>query len=89
MSRRDFWCILSKLRDDGVAVLMTNVYLNEAERCDRVGLIDHGQLLTSATPDEIKTLMDGSILAIRSERLRQIAHLLLDFGCEQKCYSLW
>lgn len=78
VSRRDFWRILSRLRDDGVAVLVTTAYLDEAERCDRVGLIDHGRLLAVGPPNELKMLMDGSILAIRSECARQIASLLLD-----------
>lgn len=78
VSRRDFWRILSRLRGDGGAVLVTTAYLDEAERCDRVALIDHGQLLAAGSPNEIKALMDGRILAVRSERARQIVALLLD-----------
>ncbi|MFT5730860.1 MAG: ABC-2 type transport system ATP-binding protein [Desulforhopalus sp.] len=76
VSRRDFWRILGKLREDDVAVLVTTAYLDEAERCDRVGLIDQGQLLAVGTPTEIKTLMDGRILAIRSDHAREIVSLL-------------
>ena len=77
VSRRDFWRILGKLREENVAVLVTTAYLDEAERCDRVGLIDQGQLLAVGTPTEIKRLMDGSILAIRSDHSRDIVGLLL------------
>jgi ABC-2 type transport system ATP-binding protein len=76
VSRRDFWRILHQLRLQQVSVLITTAYLDEAERCDRVGLIDNGKLLAVGTPDEIKKLMDGQILAIRSNQARQIASLL-------------
>ena len=77
VSRRDFWRILGKLREDDVAVLVTTAYLDEAERCDRVGLIDEGRLLAVGTPAEIKMLMEGSILAIRSDQAREIVSLLV------------
>jgi ABC-2 type transport system ATP-binding protein len=76
VSRRDFWRILHRLRQQEVAVLITTAYLDEAERCDRVGLIDQGKLMAVGTPDEIKELMDGRILAIRSSQARQIVSLL-------------
>lgn len=77
VSRRDFWRILGKLREENVAVLVTTAYLDEAERCDRVGLIDEGRLLAVGTPTELKMLMDGTILAIRSDQAREIVSLLL------------
>ncbi len=76
VSRRDFWRILHRLRREGVAILLSTAYLDEAERCDRVGLIDHGHLLATGTPAEIKNLMDGRILAIKSPKARQIVSAL-------------
>ncbi len=76
VSRRDFWRILNQLREQKVAVLITTAYLDEAERCDRVGLIDQGKLMAVGTPGEIKKLMDGRILAIRSRQARKIVSLL-------------
>ncbi len=76
VSRRDFWRILHRLREQDVAVLITTAYLDEAERCDRVGLIDQGKLMAVGTPAEIKELMDGRILAIRSRQARKIVSLL-------------
>ena len=75
MSRRDFWRILTQLREENVAILVTTAYLDEAERCDRVGLIDQGRLLAIGSPKEIKKLMDGRILAIRSDQARQMVSL--------------
>ncbi len=76
VSRRDFWRILHKLRQEEVAMLITTAYLDEAERCDRVGLLDRGKLMAVGTPDEIKELMEGRILAIRSRQARQVVSLL-------------
>ncbi len=78
VSRRDFWRILNQLREQQVAVLLTTAYLDEAERCDRVGLIDKGKLMATGTPAEMKKLMDGRILAISSRQARKIVALLKD-----------
>ena len=78
VSRRDFWRILARLRNDNVAILVTTAYLDEAERCDRVGLLDQGRLLAVDSPNEIKKLMDGRILAIRSNQARQMVNLFLE-----------
>jgi ABC-2 type transport system ATP-binding protein len=76
VSRRDFWRILDNLRRDGVAILFSTAYLDEAERCDRVGLINHGELLATGTPGEIKALMQGDLLAIRTAQPRELAAYL-------------
>jgi ABC-2 type transport system ATP-binding protein len=76
VSRRDFWRILHRLRQQEIAVLITTAYLDEAERCDRVGLIDQGKLMAIGTPGEIKELMDGRILAVRSRQARKVVSLL-------------
>ena len=78
VSRRDFWRILHKLLQAGVAILITTAYLDEAERCNWVALLDHGHILASGTPDEIKGLMHGQLLTIRSNRAREITALLRD-----------
>lgn len=76
VSRRDFWRILYRLLKDDVAILVTTAYLDEAERCNRVALMDHGKLLASGTPDDVKDLMEGTILAVQSTRARDISKLL-------------
>lgn len=76
VSRRDFWRILHRLREQEVAILITTAYLDEAERCDRVGLVDKGKLLATGTPDDIKRLIDGRILSIRSNSARAVVSLM-------------
>jgi ABC-2 type transport system ATP-binding protein len=51
VSRRDFWAILYQLVKDGITVLVTTAYLDEAERCNRVGLMYKGRLIQCGAPD--------------------------------------
>jgi ABC-2 type transport system ATP-binding protein len=54
VSRRDFWAILYQLLKDGITIFMTTAYLDEAERCNRVGLMHKGRLVHCASPDEVR-----------------------------------
>ena len=76
VSRRDFWRILYQLLAEGVTILIATAYLDEAERCHRVGLLQQGSLLACDTPEQLKKLMKGTILELRSPELRRIARLL-------------
>ncbi len=74
--RRDFWRILYRLLREKVTIFVSTAYLDEAERCNRVALIDRGKMLACGTPDEVKTLMRGTILEIRCDEPRKVAALL-------------
>ena len=79
VSRRDFWRILYQLLREGVTIFVSTAYLDEADRCNRVGLIHQGRLLACDRPDRLRGLMQGTILEIRSARRRaQTARLLRD-----------
>jgi len=54
VSRRDFWAILYQLLKDGITVFMTTAYLDEAERCNRVGLMHKGKLIRCSAPEIMK-----------------------------------
>ena len=66
VSRRDFWKILYSLVDQGVAILISTSYLDEAERCHRVGLIHQGHMLLLDTPAALKTGFPGAVLAVHT-----------------------
>jgi ABC-2 type transport system ATP-binding protein len=70
VSRRDFWRILYQLLQEKVTIFVSTAYLDEADRCRRVGLIHRGRLLACGTPAEVKKLMHGTILEIRTEAPR-------------------
>lgn len=67
LSRRDFWIILYDLLKEGVTILFSTSYLDEAERCSRVGMIHQGELLIVDTPSAVKAQMKGTILELRTE----------------------
>ncbi len=54
VSRQEFWEILGRMREKGMTILVSTAYLDEGERCDRIGLMHRGKLLQTATPAEIR-----------------------------------
>jgi ABC-2 type transport system ATP-binding protein len=66
VSRRDFWRILYTLVAEGVAILASTSYLDEAERCHRVGLLHRGRMLFCDRPEELKKKFPGEILAVHA-----------------------
>jgi ABC-2 type transport system ATP-binding protein len=66
VSRRDFWRILYELVAEGVAILTSTAYLDEAERCHRVALLHQGKLLFSDTPANLKSRLGKGVLSITS-----------------------
>jgi ABC-2 type transport system ATP-binding protein len=68
LSRRQFWRLIDSLSQEGVTVLVTTHYLDEAERCHRVAVIHAGRLAVLGTPTEVKDVFAGrSIIEIRAE----------------------
>ena len=67
LSRRDFWIILYDLLKEGVTILFSTSYLDEAERCNHVGMIYQGELLIVDTPSAVKAHIRGTILELRME----------------------
>ena len=76
VSRRDFWRILYQLVRDGVTLFVSTAYLDEAERCNRLALLHQGKLLGLGTPDELKAMMPGELLELRTSAPRRSAALL-------------
>ncbi len=64
-SRRDFWDLIGEISDRGTTVFVTTHYMDEAEHCDRLGLIYRAKLITIGTPEELKyRSMPGSVLEV-------------------------
>lgn len=76
VSRRDFWRILYQLLRDNVTIFVSTAYLDEAERCNRLALLNQGKLLALGTPDEVKKLMQGTIYELRTSEPRRASLLL-------------
>ncbi len=76
VSRRDFWKILAKLQREGLTLLLTTPYLDEAERCQRVALIDHGRFLALDAPSTIRGKSTGVMFEVIARPKRRAADLL-------------
>ena len=76
VSRRDFWRILYGLLTGGVTILVATAYLDEAERCGRVGLMHRGRLLACDTPQGLKGLMKGGVLELSTGEPRRAVRIL-------------
>ncbi len=70
VSRRDFWAILYQLVKDGITVFATTAYLDEAERCNRLGLMDRGHLIRCDTPAALKVQMEETCFEVRAPQQR-------------------
>jgi ABC-2 type transport system ATP-binding protein len=76
ISRREFWDILSELHLEGVTLLVSTPYMDEAERCARVGLMFGGQLMVCDRPQRIEKLVSGELLALNTPLLSQSRELV-------------
>lgn len=76
VSRRDFWRILYELLKEGITVMVSTAYLDEAERCTRVGLIHKGKYLEENSPDVIKHSLAFPMLEITTEDTRKAMDIL-------------
>ena len=65
VSRRDFWLLIYQLLQEGLTLVVSTPYLDEAERCHRVGLMDHGRLAACDTPTALRRLLPGGLLELR------------------------
>ncbi len=76
ISRRDLWLILHQMVADGVTVFVSTSYLDEAERCDRVAMLNYGDVIALDTPAAIQGQLAGRILAVRTDAPRPARDLL-------------
>ena len=72
VSRREFWQILYSLLAQGVTIVVSTAYLDEAERCSRLALLHKGRVLLCDTPERLKRQMPGTVITITSPHARAI-----------------
>lgn len=70
VSRRAFWRLLEAVRGEGVAILYTTANMDEAERCDRVGLLEDGRITRQGTPQELAAAGEGRLVAVSGPAVR-------------------
>ena len=83
VSRKEFWEMLKALKKAGITIVVSTPYMDEASLCDRVALIQNGNILTIDKPDLITKKFGKKILSIRSENIHELLTDLRNYpGCE-------
>lgn len=73
VTRQDFWQLIIRLvADENLTVLISTPYMDEAARCTRLGFMRDGRILKSGTPAELRAALEGTILEMRGESLRDL-----------------
>ncbi len=76
VSRREFWDLLANIRSGGLTIVVSTPYMDEANRCDRVALVQRGRILAIDTPKAITASFDRPLFAVRApERFRTLRGL--------------
>ncbi len=76
VSRREFWAMLYSLAGQGVTVVNSTAYLDEAERCHRIALLHEGRLLFCDSPARLKSRLEGSVVSVVSPQARRVRDAL-------------
>jgi len=79
-SRRDFWDSLFALTDAGTTILVSTHYMDEAERCHRLAILDHGRLVADGTPRELEDALPGQVLLVDCANPRAAQNALAEFS---------
>jgi ABC-2 type transport system ATP-binding protein len=77
VSRREFWDILTNLHVAGTTIVISTPYMDEAERCSRVGLMYSGEMIVCDDPDRIRGMVQGELVEIRTDDWQEARQALL------------
>ncbi|MCB0601784.1 MAG: ABC transporter ATP-binding protein [Saprospiraceae bacterium] len=87
VSRQEFWDILSKLKDDGMTMIVSTPYMDEARRCDRIAMMDRGELLDISTPEALIHGFGKPLYAIQSDRMFALLQDLRKYPVTDTCFA--
>lgn len=76
VSRAEFWSLLSTIVKDGVTVLISTPYMDEAERCSMVGILYDGQILKEGTPEALTDLLPYNIIEVKAKPRKQMREVV-------------
>lgn len=87
VSRREFWDMLKKLKQQGLTILVSTPYMDEAARCDRIALMQNGRILKVDTPGQIIAQYDDVLYAITGPAMYQTLLALRDYPFTKSCFA--
>jgi ABC-type multidrug transport system ATPase subunit len=86
VSRKEFWDMLKKLKDEGITIMVSTPYMDEASQCDRVSLVLQGRILETDTPSGIIRNYRWPLLAVRSDNMFDLPDDLSGYDQAMKAY---
>jgi len=87
VSRKEFWEMLKKLKQQGITILVSTPYMDEAAICDRVALVQSGKIMSVDTPAAIIEKFGRDIFAVRSANMFRLLKELMDYEGASDAYS--
>ena len=86
VSRQEFWQMLRRLNGEGLTIVVSTPYMDEAGRCDRIALMQDGRLLGIDTPDGIRSRFDRPLLAIKADNTYRLLNALRKYEHAETVY---
>lgn len=86
-SRRELWENLAQLKASGMTIVVSTAYMDEACRCDRVGMMKSGRFLTVDSPERIISGFDRRLVSVKSDEMFRLLHDLRGIGDVDRCYT--
>lgn len=86
VSRKEFWEMLKKLKQQGITILVSTPYMDEANLCERIALIQNGRIMSVDTPPNIIGSFPVPLFGVRSENIYQLLHDLRQMEQVESCY---
>src|SRR4051812_9050753 len=87
VSRKEFWEMLKRLKQQGITIMVSTPYMDEAALCDRIALIQTGTILSIDTPEKIVSAYDGKLFAIKSESMYKLLNDLRSYENTLSCFT--
>lgn len=87
VSRKEFWEMLAKLKNEGITILVSTPYMDEASMCDRIALIQDGEFLKIDTPQHIIQQYRNTLWSVRSDRMSQLLKDLRGHEAVLSCFA--
>ncbi|PKP27887.1 MAG: ATPase [Bacteroidetes bacterium HGW-Bacteroidetes-19] len=87
VSRKEFWEMLQRLKKEGITIMVSTPYMDEANLCDRIALIQNGSLLSVETPQTITSQYNSNLFAVRSNQMSLLLKELKSIPYIQSCFG--
>ena len=87
VSRKEFWEMLKRLKMQGISILVSTPYMDEAKLCDRIALIQNGKILEIDTPQNIVDRFDSNLYAVCSDNMFKLLTDLRSFPKTKSCFA--